>query len=319
MEMTYGKNIKKNENIQLDRRNLSNGGHMLIIGDTGMGKTFFIKKEMVQILKETNDVIYIFTRNYWEYEALSTLKCQNMIYGKQNSYDEILKHGKKLLLNNQRLWVYFDQYFSDCASNEWNEFQNFVRDARKAGIIITISAQDFSGIPHNILVSFLSCLECCQFFCTRKNTSEILGLFVDDSIELVFMQEYLRNCIPGNGIFYSKKTDVIPISCRMKDPFLHNFLTNPTSKKDGFILGTPGAEKTFFCEKETLVREGKKIYSKEELEQQLDPAACKIPKEECPKGQDIVQVTLPWLNDANDCIEVYLVRKEDGTIGLEYD
>ena len=42
----------------------------------------------------------------------------------------------------------------------------------------------------------------------------------------------------------------------------------------------------------------KKIYTKEELETQLEPAACKIPKEECPEGQDIVQVTLPWLDDA---------------------
>lgn len=62
-----------------------------------------------------------------------------------------------------------------------------------------------------------------------------------------------------------------------------------------------------------------KIYTKEELEAQLEPIACRLPKEECPKGQDIVQVTLPWLDDANDCIEVYLIRKEDGTIDLEYD
>ena len=62
----------------------------------------------------------------------------------------------------------------------------------------------------------------------------------------------------------------------------------------------------------------KKIYTKEELETQLEPAACKIPKEECPEGQDIVQVTLPWLDDANDCIEVYLVR-ENRKIKLEFD
>lgn len=59
-------------------------------------------------------------------------------------------------------------------------------------------------------------------------------------------------------------------------------------------------------------------YTKEELEAQLEPAACKIPKEECPEGKDIVQVTLPWLDDANDCIEAYLVR-ENGKIKLEFD
>lgn len=61
-----------------------------------------------------------------------------------------------------------------------------------------------------------------------------------------------------------------------------------------------------------------RIYTKEELEAQLEPAACKIPKEECPEGQDIVQVTLPWLDDANDCIEIYLIR-ENGKIKLEFD
>lgn len=60
-------------------------------------------------------------------------------------------------------------------------------------------------------------------------------------------------------------------------------------------------------------------YTKEELEAQLEPVACKLPKEECPQGQDIVQVTLPWLDDANDCIEVYLIRKKNGIIELVYD
>ena len=61
------------------------------------------------------------------------------------------------------------------------------------------------------------------------------------------------------------------------------------------------------------------IYTKEELEAQLEPIACKLPKEECPQGLDIVQVTLPWLDDANDCIEVYLIRKKNGIIELVYD
>lgn len=70
----------------------------------------------------------------------------------------------------------------------------------------------------------------------------------------------------------------------------------------------------------TGTREGeKKEYTKEELEEQLDPVACKLDKELCPKGQDIVQVVLPWLDDANDCIEVYLIRKENGEIVLAFD
>lgn len=67
------------------------------------------------------------------------------------------------------------------------------------------------------------------------------------------------------------------------------------------------------------MKKEKKEYPKEELEKQLEPAVCKLDKKDCPKGQDIVEVILPWLDDANDCIEVYIVRKEDGKIELVYD
>lgn len=61
------------------------------------------------------------------------------------------------------------------------------------------------------------------------------------------------------------------------------------------------------------------IYTKEELESTLEPSAQKLAKKTCPPGQDIVQVTLPWLDEANDCIEVYIVREKNGEIRLEYD
>lgn len=63
----------------------------------------------------------------------------------------------------------------------------------------------------------------------------------------------------------------------------------------------------------------KKIYTKEELEEQLQPVASKFDKADCPKGQDIVQVVLPWLDDANDCIDVYIIRHEDGKIEMSFD
>lgn len=63
----------------------------------------------------------------------------------------------------------------------------------------------------------------------------------------------------------------------------------------------------------------KKIYTKQELEEQLQPIASKFSKDDCPKGQDIVHVVLPWLDDANDCIDVYIVRHEDGKIEMSFD
>ena len=58
MEITYGKRLASNQIIHLDRRNMGSGGHMLIVGDTGMGKTQFIKNEIVQILQESDDIRY---------------------------------------------------------------------------------------------------------------------------------------------------------------------------------------------------------------------------------------------------------------------
>lgn len=254
----YGKNQNTDKMVRLDRRSMAGGGHMMVMGDTGSGKTFFMKQEMVQILKESDDIIYIFTQNRWEYNALFSIKFKNMHYGERGSYEAILRHGRELLSEEKRIWVYFDQCFSDFTSDDWEEFLSFVRMARMAGVIITISVQDFSGIPSNILGSLVSCLECCQFFCIRNIASETLGLFVNEPTELVFMKEYLRNRIFGDGIFYSQNTGVIPISCRMKDMFhqqpqnMDDFLAKPNSKKDGFILGATGGGKAFFMKKEDL-------------------------------------------------------------------
>ena len=60
-------------------------------------------------------------------------------------------------------------------------------------------------------------------------------------------------------------------------------------------------------------------YTKEELEYMLNPIAEKFHSEDCPKGKDIVHVILPWLDDANDCIEVYIIRDKDGNISMSFD
>lgn len=63
----------------------------------------------------------------------------------------------------------------------------------------------------------------------------------------------------------------------------------------------------------------KRIYTREELESILEPSVRQLSKKDCPPGKDIVQVTLPWLDEANDCIEVYLIRDKDGNIKMEQD
>ena len=42
-------------------------------------------------------------------------------------------------------------------------------------------------------------------------------------------------------------------------------------------------------------------------------------KRDCPEGQDVVCVTLPWLDEANDVIEVYIIRDRDGGIRFSLD
>lgn len=64
---------------------------------------------------------------------------------------------------------------------------------------------------------------------------------------------------------------------------------------------------------------GKVSYSKAELEEKLQPVAMKFNKDDCPPDCDIVQVILPWLDNANDCIEVYIIRDGNGRISLSFD
>ncbi|MFQ7273416.1 MAG: hypothetical protein ACLRPE_12820 [Blautia producta] len=278
MKTIHGTNMQTGKIVQLDRKSMPAGGHMLIIGETGMGKTFFIQQEIKQVLEESKDEIYIFTQRYWEFQKIS--RNNRMHYGNDETYESILQHGKEFLLEDKRIWVYFDQYLSCFNSDDWESFFHFLCRARTSGVIITISIQDFYGIPECLLPKILTVLECLEFFSLNNDTAKKLAQFLDNH-KIILFNEYLKKSLTHYAIFYWKDTGFVYISYK--------------SPKDG------------------------PIYTKEELEAQLEPVACRLPKEECPKGQDIVQVTLPWLDDANDCIEVYLVRKEDGTIHLEYD
>lgn len=60
-------------------------------------------------------------------------------------------------------------------------------------------------------------------------------------------------------------------------------------------------------------------YTKAELESKLKPIVEKFASHDCPKGTDIVHVILPWLDDANDCIDVYIIRDKDGNITMSFD
>lgn len=278
MKTIHGKNIQTGETVQLDRKSLPGGGHMLMIGQTGMGKTFFIQKEIKQILEESEDEIYILTQQYWEFQKF--FLNNRMHYGNDKTYELILQHGRALLLENKRIWVYFDQYLSCFKPDDWEPFIHFLCRARTSGVIITISIQDFYGIPEHLLPQVLTALECLEFFCLNYDTAKKLVQFLDNHKNILF-NEYLKKSLTHCAIFYWKDTGFVYVPYK--------------SSKDG------------------------RIYTKEELEAQLEPVACKLPKEECPQGQEIVQVTLPWLDDANDCIEVYLIRKKNGIIELVYD
>lgn len=59
--------------------------------------------------------------------------------------------------------------------------------------------------------------------------------------------------------------------------------------------------------------------TRKKLEEGLEPSVCRMDKDLCEEGQDVIVVTLPWLDDANDCIEVYIVRKENGEIEFSFD
>lgn len=61
------------------------------------------------------------------------------------------------------------------------------------------------------------------------------------------------------------------------------------------------------------------VYNKKELEDMLCPIAEKIHPDNCQTGEDIVKVTLPWLDADNDCVEVYIIRDKDGKIRMSQE
>ena len=68
--------------------------------------------------------------------------------------------------------------------------------------------------------------------------------------------------------------------------------------------------------KDQMIERGSRM-TNAELERNLQLSA-EI-KRDCPEGQDVVCVTLPWLDEANDVIEVYIIRDRDGGIRFSLD
>lgn len=178
----YGKNQETGEMIRLDRRSMAGGGHMLVLGQTGSGKSVFMKNEISQVLAQSNDTIYVFAENPSEYEKLFVMLL-NFHCGEQGCYEAILEEGKVLLSQGKRIWVYFDNYFNDFTSDEWEAFLSFGRKARKAGVILTVAMQNLSQIPDEILPHLFSLFECNQIFDVDPITQKLVKFYCDELSE----------------------------------------------------------------------------------------------------------------------------------------
>ena len=215
MKTIHGKNMQTGKNVQLDRKSMPAGGHMLMIGETGMGKTCFIQKEIKQILEESKDEIYIFTQQFWEFQKF--FLNNRMHYGNDKTYESILRHGKELLLEDKRIWVYFDQYLSCFSPDDWEPFIHFLCRARTSGVIITISIQDFYGIPECLLPKIVTVLECLEFFSLNYDTAKKLAQFLDNH-KIISFNEYLKKSRTYDAIFYWKDTGFVYIPYKYKSP-----------------------------------------------------------------------------------------------------
>lgn len=153
----------------VDRRKSIHGGHMLIKGDTGTGKSYLMKKEMMQILQNSDDSIYIFDQvGIDDYEKFSD-RIHIIHYEEESGYestmeklriyDEILEKGKRNSAEGKHSWVYFDDCFRAFTLHDWRAFISFLAKAKNSNVILTVALQTYLDIPHELFEIFVSNFE----------------------------------------------------------------------------------------------------------------------------------------------------------------
>lgn len=126
---------------------------MLIIGQSGSGKTTLIKNQIKNILENTDDKVFVFPEDDFEYKEF--LYHKNFSVINRNS-----KQGLNELLDNNsknKLWVFFDNFYGETEPDM--EFNLFLKRARKWNVIVTLSVlgEDFTTKYHfdNYFGSFI--------------------------------------------------------------------------------------------------------------------------------------------------------------------
>lgn len=162
----------------MDRRKSIHGGHMLMKGDTGTGKSSLMKKEILQILQNSDDSIYIFDQvGIDDYEKFSDI-IHLIHYEKESGYestiektriyDEILEKGKRNSAKGKHIWVYFDDCFRAFTLHDWRAFISFLAKAKNSNVILAVALQTYLDIPHELFEIFVSHFEyhkelsCCK-------------------------------------------------------------------------------------------------------------------------------------------------------------
>lgn len=179
-------NAPSYEEELMGRRKSIYGGHMMIKGDTGTGKSYLIKKEMMQILENLDDSIYIFDQvgiddyekfsdkiHIIHYEQYEEERGYESTIDKIRIYDEILEKGKRSSTEGKHIWVYFDDCFRAFTLHDWRAFISFLAKAKNSNVILTVTLQTYLDVPHELFEIFISNFEFHkELSCCKENERE---------------------------------------------------------------------------------------------------------------------------------------------------
>ena len=229
--MYYGINFYTYEPIEIDRRNLSISANRLIFGAAGTGRIFLIKHEILSVLSEKEDTVFVITadENYNEiaekYGKVISVHNENVSENKIS-----IPHDKRFVvfdLANVSRFQWHKAYrlcletiqkytFEESAWIYADEIQHILRDKYVTGLlydiftsekthncIITLSTQAVSNLTsEDIGKHILMQTNFLTFLSISEDDREIILRYFGKLISESVLNEYCGSFCCGTGLHF---------------------------------------------------------------------------------------------------------------------
>lgn len=246
MKLKYCNNYERDDfysEITLNRRKSSTAGHMLIFGDPGYGKHFIIKREMIQILENSDDYVYVVGESneytqFSKYVNFHYISSQHISGTNETDLTHILEEGRKIC-DSKRIWLYIDG-IDNFTKEQIDLIYQVMKRARKAEVIMTMTSISLTKDT----VVLLSNVE---YYFILHSKEEAINQFLNYRIlecNSEFQADdwfsYLENVNPGEGTMISYDqcvllSDKFKFEHKEKDALIAFLLGNGTDNRGRYL------------------------------------------------------------------------------------